>query len=153
MKKLNDPVNPGDFENQLRCQPLRELPAAWRAEILAAAKAASNTQHATRNTSTSNPYHRLSAFLSALLWPCPQAWAGLAAVWLVILLVNYSPAETHHTMAQKTVRPSPEVTMALKEQQRLLAKLIEPLDEPLAEPPKPFVPRPRTECNPTITLV
>ncbi len=33
-------MNPDDFENQLRRQPVRPVPAEWRGEILARAKSA-----------------------------------------------------------------------------------------------------------------
>ena len=152
MKKSNNAMNPDDFENQLQRHPIRPAPAEWRAEILATAKAAAPpTQHATRN-----PPSLLSTFnhhLSTILWPCPQAWAGLAAVWLLILIVNYSTEGKSQMMAKKTSPPSPEIVMALKEQHRLMAKLIEPFDQPLAEPSKPFIPRPRSESQSIITFV
>jgi hypothetical protein len=148
MKKSNDLVKPEDFENQLRRQPRREVPADWRSEILAIAASATETLHATRNKPAS-----LSTFLRSLLWPCPQAWAGLAAVWLVLLLVNYSPSGKKPVMAQNTTPPSPEVKLALREQRRLLAQLLEPFDQAAAEPPKRFIPRPKAEGNSKFIVV
>ena len=91
--------------------------------------------------------------LSTVLWPCPQAWAGLAAVWLVILAVNFPPRTRSPIMAQATPPPTPEMIRMVQEQRRLLAQLMEPRDPPPVEPPKPFVPRPRGEIQIRIVTV
>ncbi|PYK58897.1 MAG: hypothetical protein DME21_14645, partial [Verrucomicrobia bacterium] len=70
-------MRPEDFEKQLQRQPLRKIPAEWRGEILDAARRAHEPQ-------PSQP----ASWWRALLWPCPQAWAGLAAVWVLILALN-----------------------------------------------------------------
>lgn len=80
-----------------------------------------------------------------LILPCPRAWAGLAAVWLVIFAINLSLRDKSETVAQKTPPPSPELIMALRQQERLLAELIGPRETPAAERPDPFLPRPRSE--------
>jgi hypothetical protein len=145
MKKSNDlnHMNPEDFEKQLERQPLRPVPGAWRTDILKAAHAASPAPSFLSTLNTQ---------LSALLWPCPQAWAGLAAVWLVILVVNYANEDKSEIIAAKSPPPSPQMMMALQEQRKMLAKLIEPYDESPAEPPKPFVPRPRGELRTAVSM-
>jgi hypothetical protein len=145
MKKSNDlnRMTPEDFEKQLERQPLRPVPAAWRADILKAANAASP---APSFLSTINSQ------LSTLLWPCPKAWAGLAAMWLVILAVNYATEDKSEIIAAKSPPPSPQMMMALQEQRKMLAKLIEPYDESQAEPPKAFVPRPRGELHVVVSM-
>ncbi len=153
MKKSNDlfdRMNPEDFEKQLQRQPLRPVPADWRADILKAANAVSsapNTAHPTPSLLST-----IHSQLSALLWPCPQAWAGLAAVWLVILAVNYAGEDKSEIMTAKSPPPTPQMMMALQEQRKMLAKLIEPYDESPAEPPKPFVPRPRGELHVAVSM-
>lgn len=137
-------MKPDDFEKQLQRQPLRPMPAAWRAEILKAADAASP---APSFLST------LNSQLSALLWPCPKAWAGLAAVWLVILAVNYASEDKSEILEAKSPPPSPQMMIALEEQRKMLATLIESYDESPAEPPKPFVPRPRGELRVAVSMV
>jgi hypothetical protein len=52
----------------------------------------------------------------------------------------------------KSPPPTPQMMMALQEQRKMLAKLIEPYDESPAEPPKPFVPRPRGELRVAISM-
>jgi len=143
-------MNPEDFEKQLQRQPLRPVPAAWRADILKAAHSASPAS-ASQNRAPSF-LSTLNSRLSSLLWPCPQAWAGLAAVWLVILAVNYVNEDRSEVMAAKSPPPTPQMMMALQEQRKMLATLIEPYDESPAEPPKPFVPRPRGELHVAVSM-
>lgn len=133
-----------DFEKQLQRQTIRPVPDDWRAEILKTAQAACRAE-------PSNAKPR-SSWWRELLWPCPQAWASLAAVWAVILAMNFFTAEKTEAIAKQAPPLSPEVMMALREQQRVLARLIELYDEPLAEPPKPFIPRPRGECRAAVMM-
>jgi len=141
MKKSNDfdAMNPDDFEKQLERQPLRTVPADWRAGILQAAK--------TSVPQSSTIIPQRSVWWRELFWPCPQAWAGLAAAWVVILLIHFSSAERTESVAKTTTPPSPQEMMVLKEQKQMLAKLMEPFDQPAGEPPKPYVPRPKSECR------
>jgi hypothetical protein len=92
-------------------------------------------------------------FLSALLWPNPRAWAALAAMWLMILAVNFTTADKTETVAKKTAPPSPEMILVLREQQRELARLIGPFDEPAAEPPKTGNLRPRGAARSSVAFV
>ena len=80
-----------------------------------------------------------------MLWPHPQAWAGLAAVWILILAVNFSMRDPSPVRAEKSSPPSPEAIVELRQQQRLLAELIGPRDERDADRSKPLVPQPRSE--------
>lgn len=135
-----------DFEQRLQRQPLRQVPTAWREEILAAAEAAGSPR---LSTLESRP---LSSWWRELLWPCPQAWAGLAAVWLVILAVNFSLRDETHTVARNSPPPSPELIMALRQQERLLTEMIGPRETPATERPKPFQPQPRSELQNEIRI-
>ena len=128
------------FERRLSRQPLRPVPAEWREEILAAATAG-HPSRAARHSFLST----LNAQLSTLLWPHPRAWAGLAAVWLVILAVDFSARDRPPAVAEKSASPSPEVMVELRQQQRLLAELIGPRDPSDADRSKSFVPHPRSE--------
>ena len=144
-------MKPDDFESRLQRQPLRQMPPAWRAEILAAAREAQTPVHASRIT------HRswLSTFnhqLSTLFWPHPKAWAGLAAVWIFIFAVNFSLRDPSPRMAEKSAPPSPEVIVELKKQQRMFAELVGSYESPDADRRKVFSPRPRSERVEIVTV-
>ena len=124
-------MKPDDFENQLQRQPLRAVPSEWRAEILQAARASHLTPHAL-------PWWR------EWLWPSPQAWAGLAAIWLVILGLNATTSSQSVEIAKQTSKPSPEVETTLAAQRRELARLLDNFSEPTPAP-KAGPPGPRSE--------
>ena len=142
-------MNTEDFEKRLQRQPLRQIPDQWREEILSAARQASPSEHAPRTTQHVSPARSLLSTLhhqlSTLLWPHPTAWAGLAAVWLVILGINLTTRHGSIVLAKHAAPVSPQVIMAFQEQERLLAELIGTSEVPVAERPKPIVPRPRSE--------
>jgi hypothetical protein len=130
-------MNHDDFEQKLQCQPLRQVPVEWREEILAATSFASHP----------NPQASRPSFLSVLLWPNPQAWAGLAVVWILIFAVNFSTHDTSPVVAKKKSPPSSEVIVELRQQRLLLAELIGPRDKSKsdADRSKSPVPQPRSE--------
>ncbi len=79
-----------------------------------------------------------------LIWPSRRIWAGLAAVWILILAANVSMRDHSQYVAEKS-SPTPEIIMTWRQQERLLAELIGPNEVRVAQPPKPFLPRPRSE--------
>jgi hypothetical protein len=112
-----------DFEQRASRVPLKPLPAEWRSQILSAAKAASRPAAA--------PSLSFRAWLTALLWPRPQAWAGLAAVWLGILILNAATSD-HTAHVASTSHDSQQMILVLKDQQQILRELIEPAQQPTA---------------------
>jgi hypothetical protein len=133
-------MKPEDFEQKLQRQPLRQVPAGWRNEILAAA-ASGRPSRVTRHSFLSS----LNSQLSTILWPHPTAWAGLAAAWIFILAVNVSIRDRSPVVAEKSIPPAPEVIVELRQQRRLLAELMGPRDARDADRSKSFVPQPRSE--------
>jgi len=127
-----------DFEQRLQRQPLRQIPVEWRGEILSAAK------HASRPVPRASFLSTFNFQLSTLLWPHPKAWAGLAAVWILIFAVNFSIRDKAPVMAEKAAPPSPEVIAELRQQQRMLAELIGSSQAREADLPR-FLPQPRSE--------
>ena len=138
-----------DFEQKLQRQPLRQIPGEWREEILVAADVNRRNRPVREFTFAATTFRRLLSTLnhqlSTLLWPHPKAWAGLAAVWILILAVDFSLRDKAQVMAEKSAPPSPEVIVELRQQQRLLAELIGSRDERDANRSKSFVPLPRSE--------
>jgi hypothetical protein len=131
-------MNTDDFEKQLQRQPMRPIPSAWREEILVSAHRVQDNQ-----LSTLSP--RPLSWWRDLLWPCPQAWAGLAAVWMLILALNAVTREPARVASARPAPPAREVLMALQERRRMLVELAGPTAP--VEPPKRFVPRPRSELS------
>src|ERR1017187_4933981 len=142
-------MNTDDFEKRLQRQPLRQVPGEWREEILSAARRATPAHHASRITHhvprSRSLLSTLHQQLSTILWPHPTAWAGLAAVWLVILGVNLTTQDASTVIAKHASPASPQVFMAFQEQERLLSELIGPRETPVAERPRQAPPRPTRE--------
>ena len=127
-----------DFEKRLKRQSMRPMPGEWRGEILGAARRAGGDR-----PSTVTP--QATSWWRGLLWPCPQAWAGLAAVWGVILLLNLASRDPVQVAKSSNTVPAQELLIALGEHRRLLAELIG--TPPVIEPVKPFGPRPRSDIS------
>lgn len=132
--------NPDPFEELLRRQPLRPLPPQWKREILAAARGASVSPG---RASLAEPYQTLYSRLSAFLWPSPAAWAGLAAMWLIILAFNLTAVEKSPSLAKASSPSAAQLYYAFRDQDRLLKELIGP-----AEPTRPLAPK-RRQPSPT----
>ena len=137
-------MKPDDFEKQLQRHPLRAVPGEWRGEILDAARRAGDHQ-----LSTINP--QPISWWRELFWPCPQAWAGLAAAWGVILVLNLASRDSVQVAKTSKAAPAPELLIALREHRRLLTELIG--SPAVVESLTPFVPRPRSEISHPIVTV
>jgi hypothetical protein len=131
------------FEQRLKRQPLRQVPAAWREEILAVA--VRHSSYSCGEIRSSSFFAILNRRLVSWFWPHPAAWGGLAAIWIFIFAVHFSIRDQTPILAEKVSPPSPEVIAELRQQQRLFAELIGPNDSDAADRPKTFAPRPRSE--------
>ncbi len=135
---------------------MRQIPGEWRAEILREGRRAAAPEIGDADTASLpilNWREAVRAFTSAatirsrlreIFWPAPAAWAGLAAVWILIFAVDFSMRDTTPVMAEKTAPPSPEVIAELRQQQRMLVELIGATQAREAEAPR-FLPQPRSE--------
>lgn len=121
----NDP-----FEQRLLRQPLRSVPPAWREAILSQASRAAGA-----DSPAVGWRHLLrwgDGVLRELRWPSPRAWAGLAAVWGMIAVLNLVASGG----AEPASRPAPgaarQFWQMLKEQRQVLAELdgVSPVSEP-----------------------
>ena len=123
-------------------QPGQSVQARWARAVQAAGRP--------------EPVRRLTLVLAFgewwrdVIWPCRRVWAGLAAVWVVILAGNFSLHEPSQTLA---VKSSPqEMITFFKDQQKFLAELLTDHAVPReAERPKFFSPKPRTESTEVMT--
>ncbi|MFO1487453.1 MAG: hypothetical protein U1F65_03150 [Verrucomicrobiota bacterium] len=112
-------MKPEPFENQLQQQPLRPVPAEWRADILAAARKA---ERADGHSPAEDRQTFLQMLWRELFWTRRRLWAGLAAVWVVILLLNLDGARVAE-LADSHPAPANDVIMVLREPDRWLAQL------------------------------
>jgi hypothetical protein len=144
-------MKPDEFENQLQRQPLRQAPTEWRAEILRQANA-SVAADVRRLILDSNAHEGDQSLLTSAatprwhqwLWPNPKAWAGLAAAWIAIAVLNVTSAPGRAELAKDSPKPSLEVETTLAAQRRELARLLDNFTEPTPAP-KAAPPGPRSE--------
>src|ERR1051326_3770768 len=110
-------MNTDDFEKQLQRQPMRRLPDQWRDSILSACRdriASADPSIVHHPSSSSDSWWR------KLFWPCPQAWVGLAAVWVVTLVLQLMAAsEPPRSISPNVTAASSDLRLALAEQRRL----------------------------------
>ena len=136
-------MKPDEFEQELSRQPLRPLPGAWRAEILAAAREAQTIRHPPLVIRASRIVH-FRQQLSIWFWPHPRAWAGLAALWLAVFALNFSRRDPATMAEAKSSPPSPELVVELRQQQRMLAELIGPAELRAADRQRDPLSKPRS---------
>jgi hypothetical protein len=141
-------MNTDDFEKQLQQQPMRPVPEHWRAQILQRARNA-GVQASTCSEDTLNRELQ-HGWIHRLLWPCPQAWGALAAVWVVVFILNFMGAESKPVVASVQM-PAREILVALKQQQQLRTELLSSSEKPVAEPPKWSAPS--TRIDPRVQLI
>jgi hypothetical protein len=139
---MNDETE--QFERRLSRLSLRQIPGEWRGEIMAAARDGQASRDLTPVT------HRsllltICYQLSTVLWPHPKAWAALATIWILILVVNFSTGDKTPVVVEKVTPSSPEVMVELKKQQLLFAELMGPRETLDADRQKIFSPKPRSE--------
>jgi hypothetical protein len=124
-----------EFEQRLRQVPVKPIPGEWRAEILAAAEAKQPSLE--RGVHAASTWQaRITAILCSLFWPHPRAWAGLAAVWVVIAILHFSQPDDSPVLAEKSAPPSADTLADLRQQQQMLAELLGPYGAGEADRPK-----------------
>jgi hypothetical protein len=78
-----------------------------------------------------------------IILPCRRLWTGLAVVWLLLFIINFSQRDGSRTAVTSS---APVAMMSFREQQKLLNELFADRSLPAeAEPPRVFSPKPRTE--------
>jgi hypothetical protein len=82
-----------------------------------------------------------------LILPSRRIWSGLAAIWLLLLVVNVSQRDPVSGITGQPVR-APAVMMSWQVQQRWMDELLaDRSTPPEADHPRTAPPRPRTEEN------
>jgi hypothetical protein len=146
---MNDDVQ---FENHLRRRPLKSIPATWRDDILQPAV----REIGDRQPGPARELTWMEAFRSwatGFFAAAPKAWAGLATVWVVILVLNVSGGDESTTAVMlRPVSPA-QTRMALQQKQLLLIELAgRPETRPAAQP-RSTAPGPRTQRKETVWAV
>jgi hypothetical protein len=122
-------MNFDELETRLGNVPRAPIPAGWRKELLSVGE-------------SHNSSLQRSPWWKQWLWPHPAAWAGLAAVWVVILAVEFAAHSEPADVSAGLVRPAPEMLQAFQDRTRLMAELS---DDSLPTPPwHPAAERPRS---------
>jgi hypothetical protein len=84
-----------------------------------------------------------------LVFPSRRLWAGLAATWLLLLLVNFSLRDRSNAATKPA---PPEMTMTLRDQQIFLNELFADRSLPMdVERPRIYSPKPRTQTTELLT--
>jgi hypothetical protein len=141
-------MNSDDFEKRLQRVPLRQIPSEWRDTILKGATTSRPRSPASRRSLLST----INSGLSTLLWPNPKAWAGLAAVWVLIFVLNREAKEGSPMMAAVSTSSS-ETVAALKDQQKILVELIGSNEPQEIDKPRHFPPWPHSERRTKTSMV
>jgi hypothetical protein len=80
-----------------------------------------------------------------LVWPCRRIWTGLAIIWILLFIVNFSQRDGSQAGMAKSA-PPPAMLMTFRDQQKLLNELFADHSLPAeTEPPRIYLPKPRTE--------
>lgn len=80
--------------------------------------------------------------VAELVWPNPRAWAGLAAVWVLVFGLNFAAREPAPAgLVRQSERPSLQRRELLQQQERLLAELVGPNGTMERDLSKPAAPR------------
>ncbi len=119
-----------EFEKKLTEQPVRAVPAAWRAEILREARTAAAQQRLETPAATG---------WRSWFWPAPRAWAALAACWVVLLAVQLFVGAPAATAAAPV--DAPRLALALEAKRRALLDLEVAVVAQQARPAAPRLPR------------
>jgi len=114
-----------------------KLDAIRRSALAAAGEPHLSTHHAATVI--------LRALWRELVFPCRHVWTGLAAVWVLLLIINVAQRDTVSSVTGKPVRA--EVTLvSWQVQQRWMSELLAERAAPVdAGRPRPGAARPRTE--------
>jgi len=134
-------MNSDNFEKRLQRQSFRPIPAEWRQEILAAARAAGDLP---RRPSVTGG----AAWWREWFWPSPWAWASGAAAWALILALNLA-ASSGSEMALPSAVPPSVARMASVEKRLLMNSLTDaPAPDSTAPSSEPAPARSRSDRAP-----
>src|SRR5579872_2469110 len=125
IKRMTAPL--ANWERSLaHVEPDQTLRMRWTKAVQAAGKPGPVRRFA--------PATIVSAIWRELIWPCRRAWAGMAALWLVLWAVNSGMSDAPQAAMTARAPSTAEMFQALEEQRRTLAELLPPANSQPAEP-------------------
>lgn len=80
-----------------------------------------------------------------LIFPCRRTWTGLAAVWVMLYLINLGQRDQTYDSVRKQSSAAAETLLVWRQQERLLAEWAESPRAIEAVPRLPSASRPRTD--------
>jgi len=86
-----------------------------------------------------------------LIWPNRYAWTGMAALWVAMLAINGQLAGPRTSGTGARASSPQEMIQAWREQNRVLAELIEPSS--VVRAPPLALPRPRSQKKQASTII
>lgn len=91
-------------------------------------------------------------FWLELIWPCRQVWTGLAAIWVLLLVVNVAQRDRSPVIMARS-QPTVAMLLAVRNQEKLLNELLADHSQPVeADRPDNVAPRPRSEISETVAI-
>lgn len=87
-----------------------------------------------------------------LILPSRRIWAGLTLVWLGVFIANHQLGSDGPKVTASTSTRSADFILTLREQEQMMAELTFQSKPAAVEPPKRFVPRPRSEARENFLL-
>jgi hypothetical protein len=89
----------------------------------------------------------LAQFWLEVVWPCRRFWTALAAVWVLVIIVNLSQRDDSQALIAESHRTA-EIMMMVRNQEELLNSSLPDRSEPLeAARPRNGAPKPRSEAS------
>ena len=87
-----------------------------------------------------------------LVWPCRRIWTGMAAVWVLLAIVNLAQRDGSRSNHANSALAAP-MMMSLQAQQRWVNELLaDRSPPPEVVRPRIYSPKPRTETSEVITV-
>ena len=102
---------------------MRQIPGDWRTAMIAAASTPKPAPSTPRVQESAWTLESFKIRIRQILWPCPEAWGGVAATLAVLWVVNLSV--THDSLPPERLPPqvAQELATGFQEQLRLMAEL------------------------------
>ncbi len=139
-------MNPDPLESELRRRPIRQIPPEWRSEILQAAVAPEKKSEPAVTSNQSGMPAWVGEWV-AWLWPKPVAWAGLAAIWVLLAGLNVSMRQPMGTLQPKYSSRDRTPQGAFAERQLILQEMLTLPTMPSEPGAAPKETTPRTEMR------